>query len=436
MNARFLTLVCAGAFTMASGSLPAQTLLPPRSVSTSRQFIVYAADAELRGVLAGISEDAKAKALRILGMADHWKTPVILYVQYPQANLPELPVQRLRISQTGFGLKLQLDLVVDRSVNAADIERELLRAVFTEMIYRQAPDAAPGTVSVLPPDWLVEGTLALAAIADPAVADDLSMAAAKKHVVPVSDFLRQRVSLLDSPSRSLYRARAAGFLSMLLDQPDGRGRLARYVSSLREVPADEIAGLTTFFPDVGEEQLQKAWALSIARLSAAGGYRLLDVAASESQLAETLRIDLSKGGEPTVYGIEDYSEFVRKPAGVAALRRLEGRLLLLSAKVHPLYRPIISDYHAIAAALIKGKVRSVSPRLVRLRTLREQISRHFNTMTDYMNWFEATQAQRDSGVFASYLEAADASADDRPRRRDRVSVYLDALEEQIRDGMK
>jgi hypothetical protein len=50
---------------------------------------------------------------------------------------------------------------------------------------------------------------------------------------------------------------------------------------------------------------------------------------------------------------------------------------------------------------------------------------------DYLNWFEATQSQTRSGTFAEYLEAAGRSEDPQPRRRDAISVYLDALEAQF-----
>jgi hypothetical protein len=46
---------------------------------------------------------------------------------------------------------------------------------------------------------------------------------------------------------------------------------------------------------------------------------------------------------------------------------------------------------------------------------------------DYMNWFEATQMQRQSGVFNDYLKAATQSEVPPPRRRDPLSIYLDAL---------
>jgi len=50
---------------------------------------------------------------------------------------------------------------------------------------------------------------------------------------------------------------------------------------------------------------------------------------------------------------------------------------------------------------------------------------------DYMNWFEATQMENQSGAFSDYLKAANQSQVSAPRRRDLLSVYLDALEDQI-----
>jgi hypothetical protein len=53
-----------------------------------------------------------------------------------------------------------------------------------------------------------------------------------------------------------------------------------------------------------------------------------------------------------------------------------------------------------------------------------------SSVDDYMNWFEGTQLKTTSGVFADYLRSADHK-ESALRRRDAISVYLDALEEQI-----
>ena len=50
---------------------------------------------------------------------------------------------------------------------------------------------------------------------------------------------------------------------------------------------------------------------------------------------------------------------------------------------------------------------------------------------DYMNWFEATKLKTNSGEFADYVTAAKEQEQIRPHRRDPLSIYLDALEEQF-----
>src|SRR5215475_16135656 len=79
------------------------------STSPSRQFVIYGADAKVRGAISGLAEQTKTNFLALLRQRDDWKTPVVVNLQPQQANVPELSPAELRFSQTGFGIKLQLD---------------------------------------------------------------------------------------------------------------------------------------------------------------------------------------------------------------------------------------------------------------------------------------------------------------------------------------
>src|ERR1700738_189946 len=98
--------------------------LPERSVSPSQQFIVYGADAATRGAVSNLAERTKANLLARLQLRDNWKTPVVVNLELPQANLPDVPPRALHFSQTGSGLKLQLALVVGGDIKAPDLQRE------------------------------------------------------------------------------------------------------------------------------------------------------------------------------------------------------------------------------------------------------------------------------------------------------------------------
>jgi len=112
---------------------------------------------------------------------------------------------------------------------------------------------------------------------------------------------------------------------------------------------------------------------------------------------------------------------------------LSKKLLLLAARAHPVLRPIVQEYQQIAALLAAGKRKGLAERFARLKTTRADIVARMNDIDDYMNWFEATQSKTRSGIFADYLKAAGERRAPAPRRRDALSVYLDALEGQFQN---
>jgi hypothetical protein len=205
--------------------------VPAHSVSPSRQFVIYGADAALRGTISELAEQTKANLLSLLRQRDEWKTVVIINLQPHQANLPEIPPTDLRVSQTGFGAKLQLDLTVGQNLDGSLIERQLLRSILLEMIYRGEDDLAPGTTLVEPPDWLVEGALPLMPGREREVVVEALSATDKGK--SLEEFLGQRFDLLDSAGRMVYRAYSMALVQLLLDE-GGRARLARYIANLSQ----------------------------------------------------------------------------------------------------------------------------------------------------------------------------------------------------------
>ena len=403
-----------------------------QSVSASRQFIVHGPDARLRGGLCDLAEHAKKKVLTLLQQRDDWKTPILLNAQYPQANLPDAAIAQMNVSQTGVGLKLQLDLVVSAEMNRAVIERELLRAVYLEIMYRQEPNTPAGTPYVEPQAWLVDGTLASAPDRDSAsIADSLRTVRDANNIMPLEQFLRQRPELLDSPSRQLHRAYAAAFISLLLEAPDGHARLSRYVASLPRATNDPLGDLKADFPAVADAG---SWPRAVGRLASRERFELLGSAETEAHLAGLLRVEIHEPRNPVaVYALEEFPKFVRLAVRKPALENLRHNLLTLSARANPLYQPVLAEYEQIARLLGRGKTKGIAERLARARGTREHIQREMSAIGDYMNWFEATQAQTQSGAFADYMKAVELAHERQPRRRDPISVYLDSLEAQMQN---
>ena len=93
----------------------------------------------------------KSKLLTLPAMRDQWSVPILLNLQRPQANTTRDSRRcLLNFSQTGAGLKIQLDLLVTPDFQPAVLQREILRAVLLEMSYRSLPSLPAGTPYVAP----------------------------------------------------------------------------------------------------------------------------------------------------------------------------------------------------------------------------------------------------------------------------------------------
>jgi hypothetical protein len=414
---------------VSSQSLCAATLA--RTVSPSRQFIIYGANATLRGAVSELAEQTKANLLALLRQPDGWKTPIVVNLQSAQANLPEIPPTALRFSQTGFGLKLQFDLTIGENIDATLVERELLRAILLEMIYRSEPDVAPGTAFVEPPDWLLEGVLALTPGRDRGPLVEALLVSVKR--MSLEKFLQQRPALVDSPGRLLYRAYSLSLVQLLVAGIDGHSRLARYIHNLSRASNDQLADLKAQFPLLGEDA-EKTWQSAVARLGDAQSYELLTFAESEQRLNELLRVKIPDAGKSSKQ--TQLSELAQRKPSVAekmALNELSRNLVLFTIRANPVMRPIVREYQQVAALLARGKRKRIIERLARLQMTHTNLVARMSDVDDYMNWFEATQSNSGSGAFADYLKAAGDSQIPAPRRRDALSVYLDSLAEQFED---
>jgi hypothetical protein len=402
---------------------------PEHSTSPSREFVVYGADAKVRGAISGLAEQAKTNLLALLRQRDDWKTPVVVNLQPQQANVPEIPPSDLRFSQTGFGIKLQLDLTISKNVDVSLVERELLRAILLEMIYRDQPHITAGAVLVEPPDWLIDGALALAPGRDRSPL--VEAVANSEKPLPLEKFLRQRPALLDSTGCMLYRAYAFTLVQMLLDGKNGGAQLAKYIDHLSDSSNDPIADLKAQFPLLGDDA-ERTWQLALNRLKSLQTFRLLTFAESERRLDELLRVKISESKKPVKMArLDELAQHKLSVSEKMALDQLKGDLLFFVPQTNPVLRPIGREYQEIVALLARGKRRGVVKRLSRLELTRQQLAARMTEVDDYMNWFEATQMNSGSGNFTGYLKAVDQSQVPAPRRHDPLSVYLDALEDQF-----
>src|SRR5437764_350472 len=399
------------------------------STIPSRQFVVYGPDAKVRGAISGLAEQTKTNLLGLLRQHDDWKTSVVVNLQPQQANVPEIPAADLRFSQTGFGIKLQLDLTISKNVDVSVVERELLHAILLELIYRKQPHIIAGAVLIEPPDWLIDGALALSPGRDRGPL--IEAVGNTEKPLPLEKFLRQRPDLVDSAGRTLYRAYAFALMQMLLDGKNGGTQLAKYIDHLSDSSNDPLADLKAQFPLLADDA-ERTWQLALNRLKSVQTFRLLTFAESEQRLDELLRIKISEPKKQVkLVRLDELTQHKLSASEKMALDQLKRDLMFLVPQTNPVLRPIGREYQEVAALLAHGKRRGVQKRLSRLELTRQQLAVRMTEIDDYLNWFEATQMNSGSGNFTGYLKAVDQSQVPAPRRHDPLSVYVDALEDQF-----
>jgi hypothetical protein len=344
-----------------------------------------------------------------------------------------LPRLRVDLAQTGFGLKLQLDLVIDSALSRPEIRRELLRALVVEMIYRAQPNIPAGTAYVSPPDWFLDGVpVQQSDLSRERVAAILAMLISAKNVLPLEKFLAQRPGLLDAPARTIYRAYSFALVDLLSRAPDGPRRLGQLILDLPASSNDPLTELRSHFPGLFEsDNAEATWEKQITHIASDQSYHLLGSAETERRLDELLRLKIADGSGEKIYQLAQFPIFLKQKPAKSRLESLAQQLRVLAARAHPVYAPIIADYAGVSALLLRGKTLDVPRRLERLENSRNAIALQMRGIDDYLNWFEATSLPGPSGEFADYLKAAKSAAQPERSKRDPISIYLDALEMQF-----
>ena len=268
---------------------------------------------------------------------------------------------------------------------------------------------------------------------------------------------------LDPVSYTIFRTSAAAMVGALLDQPNGDLGLRNLLADLGAAGQSAMAPLLRqHFPAFREieQGLEKWWVLQIATLGQHQSFEFMSREKTEQWLSEALMVRFeaeetedveeskAKGGlfklfrkaptAPELVGafegsIDQYSEFIGRPGTEERLIQCLRQLQVLKRSGFPLYRPLFDRYEIVIERLGRRKFDGADSELAALAEMRGQIRNTLIQAEDYLNYFEATQAPRRSEAFDDYLKLRkELESNPMPRRHDRISQYLDALELEFR----
>ena len=416
----------------------------PHSFSRSKQFVVYARDASLRGAVGALAEDTKTGLLSALGLRDEWQIPIVIDLRAPEGSAPDnRPPVRWSLGQTGSGLKIELDLLIGEVSRGTRIRDELVRGLLLEIAYRDHVRLRAGLTYTPPPPWLVTGLSAyLENLEDGVSASMFAALLPTTQALSITEFLSRDPAAMDSTSRAVYRAYAYNLVCLLLREMNGgRAGIVAFVHGLPDTTADDArsaAALGRQFPELASpDSLDKWWTLGLARLSESDRYQVLSARETEGRLEAALVVnaptDAKKKLPAQTYQLKDFREFAARKNNRQLLEPTRQALAALTGQANPLYRQIVADYEGLVSTLIRGRLDGVEEKLQSLAGQRRDMLKYREEVADYMNWYEATQAATQSGSFEDYFHTVrQLDAPQSVHRPDPISVYLDALGTELR----
>ncbi len=421
-------LLCAGVATAAPG-------LGDKTVSSSKQFVVYGTDPQWRGAIASVADETKQWLLGKLRMPDRWRTPVVIQVQPASTAHPRQEPARLMLFTTEAGAKIQLDLIAGKTDRPVSVSEEVLRAVLLEMALRDSPQILAGAPYGQPPAWLVTGLATLYDLEQGREKSDVFESLLRAgSMPPLAAFLETPAWFLEGMSHRIRCAYAAALVRALLDLPGGQSGIPRYVTARLDPATQDLPALETAFPSSGgPDGIEKWWSLALAKLASADVGGMLSIDRTRKALEELLmlRIPQADGGtrEMELAGLPGQT----KSAGRAeALEGVASGFARLGLNANPIYRPVTDAYMDAVRQLAAGKDRPAVKKMREAEQLRKQIDGLSEHIVDHMNWVEATQVGVRSGAFDTYMQTArKADARRAAPRNDPISQYLDTLEAEL-----
>lgn len=416
-----IAALTAGLLVLAA-SIPVEARNPaelPKPLKTADgAFVVYSPDRSSRSALADLAGEALDLWKKTAGPEASPATPIIIQDKSRSPAPKGTPPSVCTLFETeNRGLKVQIDLLDPSARRAGPFQTEVIRALALEAMHRSDPPKA-GKSYAQPPDWLVEGLGEELRRKNGSIPDGIHAALVRGNQPPsLKQFLAENPARLDATSLLLYRARALALVRALAKSPN----ILEFLQGAKGRPST-AESLAKSFPEAAPDAptLSKLWTLSVARSSLPSRLASLSVSKTDEELAAILAVpdpSESDARPPTL------ATLAREKGGPFLMRRRASELLELEFRAHPLLRPVVEEYRNIASLLSVKPGARLDRRIEDNEKIRSLLVERHKAVSDYLNWFEATQVDESETPLAEQTRPLEL-----PPRNDPVTLHLDALE--------
>lgn len=392
-------------------------------------FVIYSPDRQTRSLLARHAQTAAKEWEEITGDKVISSTPIIIVDKTHSAKPRGAKGASCHLFEIEDGrLKVQIDVLDDWAMKPGYFETEVIRALALHAMHRKRPPKA-GKNYAQPPGWLVEGIGEQIRRRGGTVPNGVHAALIQSERPPaLGDFLQQKTDRLDATSLLLYRAQALALLKALSDSKNSKPKFLAYLENpdrMNSDPAKLLEAFPNAAPDVSS--LNKIWTLSLARSSMPPRLASLSVDKTNEELTGILALEVpadpKNKNSTSTSGPMALPLAARDQGGAFLMRQRSVDLLNLEFLAHPLLRPIVEEYRNIAMLLSVKPKSKVEHRIVEIEKIRVLLVERHKAISDYMNWFEATQVDESNCSLAE-----ETRPDPVPPRRDPITQHMDAIE--------
>lgn len=265
------------------------------STSTSRQFIVHGKSFETRSAMSSRCEEISQELRKVLNDKEAWVLPVIVLLNTgEEATKTKGPVVNTAITEIAHGgFHLQVTVNERPGLTAADIRREIVRALLAERILRNHQKIATPEGRLLMPDWILTGVLqAMDYKASPRPSAIFSTIFRSGKIYGIEEIIAASPVEMDGLSRTIYETSCCALVLALVDQPSGPQHFNKFLNALASDPRSERELLDLAFPKfaASASSLNKWWSLQLATLSKPGVAEPLPAADSLKAIEDAIQI--------------------------------------------------------------------------------------------------------------------------------------------------
>lgn len=404
-------------------------------ISHSKLFSVSGGDSLRMGAIASRADGLYFQVCNLLQLEKKHKHLISIRLLGKSTDSPSLNPIRTRINIIDDQPNFQVRIYPGGGIDLDRMDKAIITMILYELVLRDMdPGAYPETMGL--PDWLVAGVqqavLWKTKRVERRIYQELFERA--EMLSPQEMISIEKPDKLDATSRQVYEVSCGVLLMSLLAQDGGLEQFKNMLSAAATTDGTPLETITEHFHELGIDQglLNKWWAIELANLATNSAMETLPPMESEKMLQETLTAmyyDPDTERHRPV-SIDEVYALVELPDWQKLVRPAVERLLNLSHKCFPGYRPMIHEYCRIFGELANGAhPDSLQDALGPLQELRRAYYSAAVRGRDYLDWYEISFTGKERGrSFDSYLETMQMLRREHPGPDTAMSRYLDDIE--------